>query len=144
MSSHKNTPENIPENIIFTEEEEKALKILVQEKIKKIDINKYISIRSFFNDITLYCLPHLPYSKENVVKWNDCIGKNMEFCVPKTKDKAITIPKVHPEKFYEFLQKLINLDIIDIASLPKELSTECLKHTLDKLNQILYTNNPTL
>lgn len=52
MSSHKNTPENIPENIIFTEEEEKALKILVQEKIKKIDINKYISIRSFFNDIT--------------------------------------------------------------------------------------------
>ncbi len=37
MPSHKNTPENIPETINFSEEEKKVLKIFIQEKIRNLD-----------------------------------------------------------------------------------------------------------
>ncbi len=88
-------------------------------------------------------MPHLPYSMENVEKWNNFIIQSKNICIEKLRMNAAHMSKVYPEKFYEFLQILIDLKLIDISSLPKELSTECLKHTLDKLNQILDPNNPT-
>ena len=86
---------------------------------------------------------HLPYTMENVEKWNNFIIKSRAICIERLRDNATHMPKVITEKLEEFLQRLVNMGIIDVNSLPEELSRELQKQTSENLHQVLDKKSPT-
>jgi serine protease inhibitor len=135
MTSNTVSTSNIGE-LVFSEEEKKALKSLITEKMRLLNSKSAMSLSLFLNTIEISSFGNLPYSMEHIKEWNEWIRLQKIVCIEKSRSKAVTMPKIHQDKFTEFFKTLSSIGLLDGTNNQVTIVTS-------DINQLLSPKNPT-
>lgn len=124
------------EELVFSEEEKKALKLLITEKLQSLNTKSSMSLSLFFNTIEISSFGGRPYTTEHIEEWNTWIRLQKLACIERSRSKAVTMPKIYEDKLNELFKTLSSMGLLDETD-------DQVDRVKTDINKLLSPKNPT-